>query len=752
MMHFNQRSARGAIMIAALIMVVLLTALSTIFAYSVMNVENKMEVDLASTYSMELAESALDWNVQRIYRDFNAQNNANKLSDATQSPIGNATVKPTDFLLQVIRNGAGADSAAPLRYDYVNATTGSFSTGASAIWTSTTAWKTWGPGKIKLAAKIINSSTTLRYAIVEMKAWSQVPDALRGRNIEKEVRRVVRFSVVANNKIYDFAYFANNYGWMYGGTIYIHGSMGSNGNLGFQSGPTVNGLLYAAINPAIGANGTISGTANYQNLVNYRAAPAGMTTGDPMVLPPNPSYTEDVDNNGSLTTAEDVNHNKVLDSIPYSLGYKGVQDIQTGQQPLDIPYLGDLQYYKDLANTVTRPARPDIGDPGGTGGVVKQLKAPGLDPTVASNYNIIVNQSGTDAVYGDDATENGAYATWTPSGSNLSVDMKPLTQKLDNTNQFRNGNLALMGTPQQPIVISGPVVITNDLVIRGTIKGQGTFYTGRNVHVVGDITYADGPNWRDPSNSNNSTNMNNPNFNTSVTSNLSKDLVGFAAKGSIVLGQYNRTDDSWNTCMSTYFKTGFQDSTLESYQVDPTDAAIGYANSTINGNPYFSGDYTSNETDRINGTDIAAKRYGDVAAWDSTAATVQRRYIDSSFPNDYIQRISTAGATSGFTATFKGPNDPANSATANVVNRPAVISGVYYTNHLFGGRIGSDAAGVKIYGTMVARDEGCVFNTKCQFVYDPRASDRQQSSHVNIYIPIGTIFQTMTWEELTPGQ
>ena len=28
-----------------------------------------------------------------------------------------------------------------------------------------------------------------------------------------------------------------------------------------------------------------------------------------------------------------------------------------------------------------------------------------------------------------------------------------------------NGNLALVGTPEQPIVISGPVVVNNDLVI-----------------------------------------------------------------------------------------------------------------------------------------------------------------------------------------------------------------------------------------------------------------------------------------------
>ena len=82
-----------------------------------------------------------------------------------------------------------------------------------------------------------------------------------------------------------------------------------------------------------------------------------------------------------------------------------------------------------------------------------------------------------------------------------------------------------------------------------------------------------------------------------------------------------------------------------------------------------------------------------------------------------------------------------------------VTSYFFYTNHLFGGRVGSTAGtGVKFYGTMVARDEGVVFNTKCQFVYDPRVSDKEPSSHVEIYIPEGTNFESLAWEEMTPGQ
>jgi len=447
---------------------------------------------------------------------------------------------------------------------------------------------------------------------------------------------------------------------------------------------------------------------------------------------------------------------------------------------LDMPYLGNLEYFKVAANEHTRPPRADIGDAGGTGGYIKQLKAPGLDPTDGANYNYLVGGPGKDAVYGNNTDENGRIATWEPSGASMKVDTYAMTTKLDNTYQERNGNLALMGTAEQPIVIVGPVVITNDLVLRGTIKGQGTFFVGRNTHVVGDVTYADPPAWRDPSNANNTTNINNPNFGTVAANNQSKDLVGFAVKGSIVLGQYHRgttwantqptpySADSWSTCRSTYFKSGFQNSTLQSYQVDPTDASLGYVTgNTSLGKPFFHGDYTLPVVASVNNSNSDGKLYGyrDLAVFDSgdpnadgnASLTVDDRkpllYMDSVLPYEYIQKMSTAGVSATLdTRTFLGPGHAGNSVTNISVRRPSTLMGIFYTNHLFGGRVGNSTNGVKLYGTMVARDEGVVFNTKCQFVYDPRVSEKDPSSHIDIYVPEGTKFESLSWEEMTPGQ
>jgi hypothetical protein len=55
--------------------------------------------------------------------------------------------------------------------------------------------------------------------------------------------------------------------------------------------------------------------------------------------------------------------------------------------------------------------------------------------------------------------------------------------------------LILMGTDTHPIEIDGTIVVKGDVIIRGVVKGRGTIYAGRNIHVVGDIEYANRPLW-----------------------------------------------------------------------------------------------------------------------------------------------------------------------------------------------------------------------------------------------------------------
>ncbi len=53
------------------------------------------------------------------------------------------------------------------------------------------------------------------------------------------------------------------------------------------------------------------------------------------------------------------------------------------------------------------------------------------------------------------------------------------------------GNLILVGTTTNPILIDGKVVVDGDLVISGKVKGYGQLLVRGNTYITGDVTYAD---------------------------------------------------------------------------------------------------------------------------------------------------------------------------------------------------------------------------------------------------------------------
>lgn len=56
-----------------------------------------------------------------------------------------------------------------------------------------------------------------------------------------------------------------------------------------------------------------------------------------------------------------------------------------------------------------------------------------------------------------------------------------------------DGNLILVGTEDDPIIINRAVAVDGDLVIKGPIKGEGLIHARGNVYVMGDTTYDDAP-------------------------------------------------------------------------------------------------------------------------------------------------------------------------------------------------------------------------------------------------------------------
>ena len=133
-----------------------------------------------------------------------------------------------------------------------------------------------------------------------------------------------------------------------------------------------------------------------------------------------------------------------------------------------------------------------------------------------------------------------------------------------NITHTTGGPIFLIGTAENPIHIDGPIAIDGDIFITGYVEGQGTIYTNRNVHIVGDIVYKNSPAWdhsegADPG----------------ANDNSGADFLGLAARGSVILGDYTNATDWYNyvkNYMKPPFTTSFTDEDGSTHNGDYTQA------------------------------------------------------------------------------------------------------------------------------------------------------------------------------------
>ena len=263
--------------------------------------------------------------------------------------------------------------------------------------------------------------------------------------IVRRIRSVYRYELSASD-IFRYAYFVNNYGWfdMWNGALTINGDVRSNGDFRF-SGSTgsmqLQGDIYASRNVEI------------KDPVSGQTA-RGLIRGDPWQ-----TYWEwywQRKNAKARPERRKVVANPPIGGtapapLPYGQGWDTVRNGSVPYRPeqqrferqatQDIPYLGDLTLYRALAQE--------------------------------KRSTLTYATPGVDGVYG---SRDDGEAT---------------------VNAVQQGNrpLIVVGTEDHPIRIDGPVVVDGDVIIKGVVRGQGTIYAGRNVHVVGDIIYKDPPVW-----------------------------------------------------------------------------------------------------------------------------------------------------------------------------------------------------------------------------------------------------------------
>ena len=147
------------------------------------------------------------------------------------------------------------------------------------------------------------------------------------------------------------------------------------------------------------------------------------------------------------------------------------------------------------------------------------------------------------------------------------------------------GAVILIGTWDDPITIDGPVVFYSDVVLRGFVSGRGTIYSGRNIHIIGDINYKHPPYW--------------PHDGTQPTPdgvNTNMDMLALISRGSIVIGNpitlderihddYKANNRDWET-VRQYISGAIRDESGQRYIADGEDYTLVENFLDVNGSPY----------------------------------------------------------------------------------------------------------------------------------------------------------------------
>ena len=502
-----------------------------------------------------------------------------------------------------------------------------------------------------------------------------------GLSVSATIQETVCFAT-GQSQVFNYAYFVNNYGWMNGSSITINGDMRANGNISL-SGSTVNGFIYGAANEEVGADGsiTLKGSPKIRKTSEYRRNYA-TTQSRPDV--------DDYDTAGAYdapattTTIALPVYNAAGNVVSGTVGASSGKPIcNQNVEPLPMPFVSDLADYVEYAE-----------ERGGS------LSYP--------SYSYTDGAGETRTVSG--GTVNAHFSGAGPSGDETLAD---------------KGSLVLIGTASNPITINGPVVVDGDVIIGGYVKGQGTIYAGRNIHIVQSVRYKNPPSWSHPESKDAQNEANN----------ASKDMLGLVAKGNIVVG--NSSSSSWYDSVGKYIDGRSSSSVVESYACDPSDANIGYPAT-------FGGDYTAVES--VNGSTFSKVR------------TVESTYVEYETTYDWWGRPTGTKPVTKTRREMENKSDRRYYETAcddailgAFSSDVACIDAILYNNHGIFGTPNGGTSRFNLNGSLVCRDEALIFSGNgVSFNWDirlmPKSDNRVTSA---LSLPVGPQKPyTVAWQEV----
>ena len=236
---------------------------------------------------------------------------------------------------------------------------------------------------------------------------------------------------VDRSKVFDYAYFVNNYGWFEGSTITANGAVRANGDMSLSQSPKVNGDVYGARNDELGVPGDIkNGTGTMDNKNTYRSTQYGTSN---RARPLQKSADD-----GGYNAPDTVTQADLTARLHGNLS-----------EGLDMPWISELnsyiEYGKELKSTLSQ------------GGTYYINNANSGDP----NY--------------------GYYQGTGPSGNSNLPDNHALV--LEGT---QNNPIKLNG----PVVVSNDVVIKGYVTGQGTIYSSRNIHIVGNIQYLNPPNWA----------------------------------------------------------------------------------------------------------------------------------------------------------------------------------------------------------------------------------------------------------------------
>ncbi len=318
-------------------------------------------------------------------------------------------------------------------------------------------------------------------------------------------------------------------------------------------------------------------------------------------------------------------------------------------------------------------------------------------------------------------------------------------------NAGESGDLALVGTSTNPVIIEGTVAVTNNLAITGVVEGKGSFYVGRNTYVGSGVSYKNQltarPTYNYPTETPEA-------YQTRLeqwkTDNADADMVAFMTVNNIVAG--NHTSSSWQNYITSsggwlrdYRNNGQEDVGVDGVFGDLTSSSNPYQASQKESDGYFTVNIADNEGHQQQvDLPIVGGEAQVPSGYHIVAGTGEDIDGDGQYGGTY-----SYGDDIGFDVSLSNfYNLPAGVSSYSDMSSSSVtdMDGVFYTNHALAGWF---QGGCEFNGSVVARNESMILTSgDVKLNHDERLSSNYQDlMDMNMYVPLTKAYSTVSWED-----